>query len=88
MKNGAVKDASSGLDENRLTEGEFEIKQKELEGVVNLIAVKVCQATGDGINVSWSPSKLNMDCFREFMGPVKESIRAESRVPIGSSSNR
>merc|ERR1739842_119374 len=45
----AVKDALDWLDKNQLAEKEeFEAKQKELEGVVNPIMMKVYQAAGGG----------------------------------------
>merc|ERR1712196_598690 len=45
----AVQDALDWLDKNQLAEkDEFEAKQKELEGVVNPIMMKVCQAAGGG----------------------------------------
>merc|ERR1711865_795521 len=45
----AVQDALDGLDKNQLAEkDEFETKQKELEGVVNPIMMKVYQAAGGG----------------------------------------
>merc|ERR1711862_455385 len=45
----AVQDALDRLDKNQLAEkDEFEAKQKELEGVVNPIMMKVCQAAGGG----------------------------------------
>merc|ERR1711862_464516 len=45
----AVKDALDWLDKNQLAEkDEFESKQKELEGVVNPIMMKVYQAAGGG----------------------------------------
>merc|ERR1712056_129842 len=43
----AVKDALDWLDKNQLAEKEeFEAKQKELEGVINPIMMKVYQAAG------------------------------------------
>merc|ERR1712066_205728 len=43
----AVQDALDWLDKNQLAEkDEFEIKQKELEGIVNPIMMKVYQAAG------------------------------------------
>merc|ERR1712070_794302 len=43
----AVQDALDWLDKNQLAEkDEFEAKQKEVEGVVNPIMMKVCQAAG------------------------------------------
>merc|ERR1712190_12486 len=45
----AVQDALDWLDKNQLAEKEeFEAKQKELEGVVNPIMMKVYQAAGGG----------------------------------------
>jgi len=45
----AVQDALDWLDKNQLAEkDEFEGKQKELEGVVNPIMMKVYQAAGGG----------------------------------------
>merc|ERR1712100_279799 len=45
----AVQDASDWLDKNQLAEKEeFEAKQKEVEGVVNPIMMKVYQAAGGG----------------------------------------
>merc|ERR1711936_1372859 len=45
----AVKDALDWLDKNQMAEkDEFEAKQKELEGVVNPIMMKVYQAAGGG----------------------------------------
>merc|ERR1711979_39533 len=45
----AVQDALDWLDENQLAEkDEFEAQQKELEGVVNPIMMKVYQAAGGG----------------------------------------
>merc|ERR1711987_21658 len=45
----AVQDALDWLDKNQLAEkDEFEAKQKELEGVVNPITMKVYQAAGGG----------------------------------------
>merc|ERR1712127_401121 len=45
----AVQDALDWLDKNQLAEkDEFETKQKELEGVVNPIMMKVYQAAGGG----------------------------------------
>jgi len=45
----AVQDALDWLDKNQLAEkDEFEAKQKELEGVVNPIMMKVYQAAGGG----------------------------------------
>merc|ERR1712176_309326 len=45
----AVKDALDWLDKNQLAEKEeFEAKQKELEGVINPIMMKVYQAAGGG----------------------------------------
>merc|ERR1711904_401371 len=45
----AVQDALDWLDKNQLAEkDEFESKQKELEGVVNPIMMKVYQAAGGG----------------------------------------
>merc|ERR1712183_754034 len=45
----AVKDALDWLDKNQLAEKEeFDAKQKELEGVVNPIMMKVYQAAGGG----------------------------------------
>merc|ERR1712072_1436082 len=45
----AVKDALDWLDKNQLAEkDEFEAKQKELEGIVNPIMMKVHQAAGGG----------------------------------------
>merc|ERR1711982_325058 len=45
----AVKDALDWLDKNQLAEKEeFEAKQKEVEGVVNPIMMKVFQAAGGG----------------------------------------
>merc|ERR1712228_573499 len=45
----AVKDALDWLDKNQLAEkDEFEAKQKEIEGVVNPIMMKVYQAAGGG----------------------------------------
>merc|ERR1712151_1014729 len=45
----AVKDALDWLDKNQMAEKEeFEAKQKELEGVVNPIMMKVYQAAGGG----------------------------------------
>merc|ERR1711963_722270 len=45
----AVQDTLDWLDKNQLAEkGEFEGKQKELEGVVNPIMMKVYQAAGGG----------------------------------------
>merc|ERR1711974_135668 len=45
----AVQDTLDWLDKNQLAEkDEFEAKQKELEGVVNPIMMKVCQAAGGG----------------------------------------
>merc|ERR1712232_282412 len=45
----AVKDALDWLDKNQLAEkDEFEAKQKELEGIVNPIMMKVYQAAGGG----------------------------------------
>merc|ERR1719378_453934 len=46
----AVQDALDWLDKNQLAEkDEFEAKQKELEGVVNPIMMKVYQGTGGGM---------------------------------------
>merc|ERR1711935_915719 len=46
---GAVQDALDWLDKNQLAEkDEFEVKQKEVEGVVNPIMMKVYQAAGGG----------------------------------------
>merc|ERR1712196_410776 len=43
----AVQDTLDWLDKNQLAEkDEFESKQKELEGIVNPIMMKVCQAAG------------------------------------------
>merc|ERR1712048_1107455 len=45
----AVQDTLDWLDKNQLAEkDEFEAKQKELEGVVNPIMMKVYQAAGGG----------------------------------------
>merc|ERR1712169_112274 len=45
----AVQEALDWLDKNQLAEkDEFEVKQKELEGVVNPIMMKVYQAAGGG----------------------------------------
>merc|ERR1712203_1079872 len=45
----AVQDALDWLDKNQLAEkDEFEAQQKELEGVVNPIMMKVYQAAGGG----------------------------------------
>merc|ERR1712050_360151 len=45
----AVQDALDWLDKNQLAEkDEFEAKQKELEGVINPIMMKVCQAACGG----------------------------------------
>merc|ERR1712113_1172518 len=45
----AVQDALDWLDKNQLAEeDEFEAKQKEIEGVVNPIMMKVYQAAGGG----------------------------------------
>jgi len=45
----AVRDTLDWLDKNQLAEkDEFEAKQKELEGIVNPIMMKVYQAAGDG----------------------------------------
>merc|ERR1711992_131990 len=45
----AVQEALDWLDKNQLAEkDEFEAKQKELEGIVNPIMMKVCQAAGGG----------------------------------------
>merc|ERR1712125_189548 len=45
----AVKDTLDWLDKNQLAEkDEFEAKQKELDGIVNPIMMKVYQAAGDG----------------------------------------
>merc|ERR1712190_367694 len=45
----AVQEALDWLDKNQLAEkDEFESRQKELEGVVNPIMMKVCQAAGGG----------------------------------------
>merc|ERR1712039_746495 len=45
----AVKDALDWLDKNQMAEkDEFEAKQKELEGIVNPIMMKVYQAAGGG----------------------------------------
>merc|ERR1739848_834447 len=45
----AVQDSLDWLDKNQLAEkDEFEAKQKELEGVVNPIMMKVYQAAGGG----------------------------------------
>merc|ERR1711909_202573 len=45
----AVQDALDWLDKNQLAEkDEFEAKQKELEGIVNPIMMKVYQAAGGG----------------------------------------
>merc|ERR1711862_738739 len=45
----AVEDALEWLDKNQLAEkDEFESKQKEIEGVVNPIMMKVYQAAGGG----------------------------------------
>merc|ERR1712167_59953 len=45
----AVQDALDWLDKNQLAEkDEFEAKQKEVEGVVNPIMMKVYQAAGGG----------------------------------------
>merc|ERR1711868_125149 len=45
----AVQDALDWLDKNQLAEkDEFEARQKELEGVVNPIVMKVYQAAGGG----------------------------------------
>merc|ERR1711959_463502 len=45
----AVQDALDWLDKNRLAEkDEFEAKQKEVEGIVNPIMMKVYQAAGGG----------------------------------------
>merc|ERR1711939_289388 len=45
----AVQEALDWLDKNQLAEAdEFEAKQKELEGVVNPIMMKVYQAAGGG----------------------------------------
>merc|ERR1712174_73251 len=45
----AVQEALDWLDKNQLAEkDEFEAKQKELEGVVNPIMMKVYQAAGGG----------------------------------------
>jgi len=45
----AVQEALDWLDKNQLAEkDEFEAKQKELEGVVNSIMMKVYQAAGGG----------------------------------------
>merc|ERR1712164_189401 len=46
----AVQDALDWLDKNQLAEkDEFEARQKELEGVVNPIMMKVYQAAGGGM---------------------------------------
>jgi len=46
---GAVTEALDWLDKNQLAEkDEFEAKQKELEGIVNPIMMKVYQAAGGG----------------------------------------
>merc|ERR1712110_793293 len=45
----AVQDALDWLDKNQLAEkDEFEVKQKEVEGIVNPIMMKVYQAAGGG----------------------------------------
>ena len=45
----AVQDALDWLDKNQLAEkDEFEVKQKEIEGIVNPIMMKVYQAAGGG----------------------------------------
>merc|ERR1711879_696314 len=45
----AVQDALDWLDKNQLAEkDEFEAKQKEIEGIVNPIMMKVYQAAGGG----------------------------------------
>merc|ERR1711870_230848 len=45
----AVQDALDWLDKNQLAEkDEFEAKQKEIEGIVNSIMMKVYQAAGGG----------------------------------------
>merc|ERR1719491_1151087 len=45
----AVQDALDWLDKNQLAEkDEFETKQKEIEGIVNPIMMKVYQAAGGG----------------------------------------
>merc|ERR1712086_611354 len=45
----AVQDALDWLDKNQLAEkDEFEMKQKEVEGIVNPIMMKVYQAAGGG----------------------------------------
>merc|ERR1719162_674720 len=45
----AVQEALDWLDKNQLAErDEFEMKQKELEGIVNPIMMKVYQAAGGG----------------------------------------
>merc|ERR1712061_758448 len=45
----AVQDTLDWLDKNQLAEAdEFEAKQKELEGIVNPIMMKVSQAAGGG----------------------------------------
>merc|ERR1712151_829947 len=47
----AVQDTLDWLDKNQLAEkDEFEAKQKELEGVVNPIMMKVYQAAGGGVD--------------------------------------
>merc|ERR1712164_155181 len=46
----AVQDTLDWLDKNQLAEkDEFEAKQKELEGIVNPIMMKVYQAAGGGM---------------------------------------
>merc|ERR1711953_977136 len=48
----AVQDTLDWLDKNQLAEkDEFEAKQKELEGIVNPIMMKVYQAAGDGYHM-------------------------------------
>ena len=49
MNEAAVQDALDWFDRNQLAEkGEFEAKQKELEGIINPIMMKVYQAAGGG----------------------------------------
>merc|ERR1712154_208545 len=57
----AVQGALDWLDKNQLAEkDEFESKQKEIEGIVNPIMMKVYQAAGGGPDVGGMPGPGDM----------------------------
>merc|ERR1712062_685203 len=67
----AVKDALDWLDKNQLAEKEeFEAKQKELEGVVNPIMMKVYQAAGGSVMDGGMPGGFDSGAAPGGSGPT------------------